>query len=597
MADSPTKNSDGVVRVSVFSEGNPVKTTLFALISLLVRKEVNRIGKATLIFDAGNMPEGEIPESDDDSFAPGKKIRVEAGYEDNENPIFEGIVVNHQLVISSGNESSLQIECCDFAFPATEVRKNKVFEKKKDSDVIKELINTYSGLTASVDNTSTKYNELVQYYCTDWDFMLARADANGLIVTTEGKKISVKKPDVNATPKLKVTYGFDLISFKGELSAEAQSKGVKASAWEPSEQKLISVSGAAPSLNSQGKDSVSDLAKAVGNNQQLCQTEGYADKSALQTWADAQLLRAGLSRIQGHCEFSGNHKVLPGDLIELDGLGKRFNGKAFAGWVMHEIKKGNWITTVGFGLPNTILTEKPDVMSPPASGLLPGIQGLHIGKVVKLDDDPTKEYKLQVEIPILNGDINTVWARPGNFWASNSYGAFFIPDIGDEVVLGFLNEDPCHAVILGSLYSSKQVPPYEITKENKIRSIFTKSKMKIEFDEEDKVITIDTPGKNKIQISDKDKSITLEDQHKNKIAMTQNGILIDSAKEISLKAKTNITLEAGAGIKQNAKANIEMKGVNIEASANAALTVKGNAKAEISAAGQTVVKGAMVMIN
>lgn len=597
MIDSPTKNSDGVVRVSVFSEGKPINTSLFALVSLLVCKEVNRIGRATLVFDAGNMPKGEIPESDDDSFAPGKKIRIEAGYGHDENPIFEGIVVNHQLTISSGNESSLQIECCDFVFPATEVRKNKIFEKKKDCDAIKEIIESYPGLSASVDTTTTKYTDLVQYYCTDWDFILSRADANGLIVTTEGSKVSVKKPDVIAAPKLKVTYGLGMISFRGELSAEAQYKGLKATAWNPSEQKIIEVSGTAPSLNKQGKDSVSDLAKAMGNNQSLCQTEAFEDRSSLQAWADAHLLRAGLSRIQGDCKFPGSHKLLPGDLLELDGLGKRFNGNAFVGRIVHEIKNGDWITTAGLGLSDSILAEKPDVVSPAASGLLPGIQGLHIGKVVKLDGDPTNEYKVQVEIPILSGEVSTVWARLGNFWASNSYGSFFIPDVGDEVILGFFNEDPCFAVVLGSLYSSKQPPPYEITKENNIRSIFTKSKMKIEFHEEDKVITIDTPGKNKIQISDKDKSIVLEDQHKNKIAMDQNGILIDSAKEISLKAKTNIILDAGAGIKQTAKANIEMKGVNIEASANATLTVKGNAKAEISASGQTVVKGAMVMIN
>jgi Uncharacterized protein conserved in bacteria len=288
----------------------------------------------------------------------------------------------------------------------------------------------------------------------------------------------------------------------------------------------------------------------------------------------------------------------------------------------HEIKEGEWFTTAGLGIPNSVITEKQDVMSPAASGLLPGIQGLHIGKVMKIDSDPTSEYKIQVEIPALDSENKNVWARLSNFWSSDKYGAFFIPDIGDEVVLGFFNADPCHAVILGSLYSSKQTPPYEPEKENDIRAIVTKyrlsesrgkarfdyaerevfgpkpkSKMKIEFKEKDKIITIDTPGKNKIVISDKDKSITLEDETKNKIEMSPSGILISSEKEITLKAKTNIIMDAGAAIKQTAKANIEMKGLNIEANAKASLTVKGNAKAEISAAGNTIVKGAMVMIN
>ncbi|MCC8199271.1 MAG: type VI secretion system tip protein VgrG [Tannerellaceae bacterium] len=597
MADSPNKNSDGVIRISIFSEGNPVNTTLFALISLSIRKEVNRIGRATLIFDAGNMPENEIPESDDQSFAPGKKICVEAGYENDENSIFEGMVINHQLVIAAGNESSLQITCCDYTFPATEVRKNKVFEKQKDSDIIGEIWQNYPGLTVSVDTTTTRYEELVQYYCTDWDFIVSRAEANGLIVRTDGREISVKKPDLKASPKLKVTYGTDLISFHGELTAEAQPISARACAWDMSKQELISATGATPALNNQGKDSVSDLAEAAGNNSLICQTIGTEDIHSLQAWVDAQVVRAGLSRIQGHCRFTGNHKVQPGDLIELDGLGSRFNGIAFTGWVEHEIKQGDWTTTAGLGLPVTTLTQKPDVMAPAASGLLPGIRGIHIGKVSKLEDDPAKENRIQVELPLLNGQQNRVWARLGTCWASNSYGTFFIPDIGDEVILGFFNEDPCYPVILGSLYSSKQPPPYDLTKENTIRSIFTKTQMKIEFDEKDKNITIRTPGENTILISDKDKSILLEDQHKNKIRMDQNGIRIDSTGNMTLKAKKNITLEAGAGIRQTAQSDIECTGMNIEAKATAALTIKGNTKAEVSAAGQTIIKGAMVMIN
>ncbi|MCC8096167.1 MAG: hypothetical protein LIP05_12905 [Tannerellaceae bacterium] len=152
-------------------------------------------------------------------------------------------------------------------------------------------------------------------------------------------------------------------------------------------------------------------------------------------------------------------------------------------------------------------------------------------------------------------------------------------------------------MILGSLYSSKQPPPYDLTKENTIRSIFTKTQMKIEFDEKDKNITIRTPGENTILISDKDKSILLEDQHKNKIRMDQNGIRIDSTGNMTLKAKKNITLEAGAGIRQAAQSDIECTGMNIEAKPYAALTIKGNTKSEVSASGQTIIKGAMVMIN
>ncbi|MCD7937365.1 MAG: type VI secretion system tip protein VgrG [Tannerellaceae bacterium] len=600
MADASTKSSDGVIRVSVSSAGEGISTSLFALISVTIRKEVNRIGRAVLVFDAGNMPEGEIPESDDDSFAPGNTITIEAGYGDDEHVLYEGIVINHQLVITGRNESTLQIECCDYLFSATEVRKNKIFANQKDSEIIEEILEEYSGLTVSVDATTTQYGELIQYYCTDWDFILSRAEANGLIVLSEGATVTVKEPALSETAKLTITYGTDLIAFHGELTAEAQPQTTKATAWDMSTQQLVTVTGATPTLNKQGTGSVSDLAEATGNNQQICQTAFAEDSDALQAWADARVVRAGLSRIRGYCTFVGNHTVLPGDLIELNGLGSRFNGSAFVGWIEHEIKEGDWTTTAGLGMPVTTITEKPDVMAPSASGLLPGIKGLHIGKVTKLDSDPDDENRIQVEIPLLNQgeeDNHTVWARLGSLWASNYYGTFFIPDIGDEVILGFFNEDPCYPVILGSLYSSSQPPPYEITQDNTIRAIYTKSEMKIEFDEEDKVITIETPGENKIQISDDGESITLEDQHTNKIMMNEKGIKIISASDIVLQADSNIKLEAGSGIKQTATSDITCKGKNFEAKADASLTLKGNTKAELSASGQTVVKGAMVKIN
>lgn len=237
--------------------------------------------------------------------------------------------------------------------------------------------------------------------------------------------------------------------------------------------------------------------------------------------------------------------------------------------------------------------DTPDVTQPAA----PGIQGLHTGKVVKLDGDPDGELRIQVELSLFNEGNNKCWARLASFWAGSGYGSFFIPDVGDEVIVGFFNNDPCHAVILGSLYSSKQKPPAELTKENNIRTLLTKSKIKVEFEEEKKILTIETPGKNKVVLSDEAKGIQLTDQHNNRIVMDGNGIVIESAKDLTLKAKMNIVVDAGNNLEEKAKTNVTLKGLKIEAAAQTELTLKGNAKAELSAAGQTVVKGAMVMIN
>lgn len=583
-----------MVTFTITSDGAALKL-MFSLISISIFKGVNRIGNAKLVFTAGDISKGEVPESDDDSLAPGKVISIAVGYGEQQSPIFEGIVVSHGYEVGEGN-STLQIECKDYAFAATQIRKNKIFEKKEDSQVIKEILGAYSPLSATVDATSTQHNELVQYYCTDWDFILSRADVNGLVVVTDLQTITVKSPDLSTSPKLKITNGLDLIEFKGELSADEQQVGIEAIAWNPTDQNIFKVQGKNPTLNKQGTDKPETLAKILGEGNFTLQTALCTEESSLQSWADSQAVKAGLSRIQGYCKFPGSTKALPGDLIELVGLGKRFNGNAYVGYVEHEIKQGDWVTTVGLGLQFENVTDKTDVMTPAASGFLPGIGGLHIGKVTKLDADPSCEYKIEVDIPILNATTK-VWARLSNFWGSNGYGAFFIPDIGDEVVLGFFNDDPCHAVIVGSMYSSKQKPPYELTAENNIHGIITKSKMKLEFDDDKKIITIQTPGNNSIQISDDAKSIQLIDQHKNKIIMNDGGIVFESSKDLTLKAQKNVVIDSGAAVQVKATSDIEMKGINIKANASAELSIKANAKVELSAAGQTIVKGAMVMIN
>ena len=418
-----------------------------------------------------------------------------------------------------------------------------------------------------------------------------------MIIITDQKKVNVIKPKVSASPVLKVTYGEDLISFRGELQTADQTPGVDAYAWDIATQAMIKAASATQTLNEQGDQTPSDLSEAVGGDRWELQTESYGDSSQLQTWADAQSLKAGLSRIRGEIRFQGSSLAVPGCLITLDGLGKRFNGDAFIGAVEHSIEDGEWITTAGMGIDPEMATQNTDVVTPPASGLLPGIEGLHIGVVKKLDGDPGKEFRIQVEIPLLNTDKNLVWARLSNFWSSNSFGAFFIPNVGDEVVLGFLNNDPTYPVILGSLYSSANPAPLQIDKKNPIQLMQTKNGIKLEMDDENKVVTVTTPGTNKLVLSDKDKSVTLADQNGNKIVLSDSGILIQAAKEITLKAGTEVKVDAGTNASVKAGVNATVKGTNVELTADASFTAKGNASAELSAAGQTAVKGAIVMIN
>lgn len=591
MANSPLTNSDGVLSYTVYSEGKNTGDN-YRLVSAWVRLEINRIGKAILKFTAGSMPEQKFAESDADVFKPGKKIRLDAGRKGVETTLFEGLVVKLGLELGERDHAVMVVECRDCAFPATLVRKNRIFEKKKDSEVISAVMGAYGKV--SVDTTAYQHSSLVQYYCTDWDFMLSRADANGLLVAVSGNNITVKKPAVNTSPILKVTYGVDMIDFRGEVSASDQFQGVEALAWSLKNQELIKKQASSPKLNKQGNLGIADLAEG---DKMLLQTDTPLENGALAAWADSIALKTGLARFRGTFSFCGNGSVIPGCIIELSGMGARFNGSVFVGTVEHSLKDDMWTTTVGMGISPDSITSQPDVVIPPASGWVPGIEGLHIGKVKKLDGDPAKEERILVEIPCLSGEKNELWARLALLYAGNGYGSFFIPEPGDEVVVGFFNNDPAYPVVLGSMFSSARPSPYEITAENKMKAFITKSKLKIEFDEEKKIIRVETPAKNIIEVSDDGKCIRLADQNKNEMLLDSSGMTLTSAKDIVLKAKSNIVLDATSKVEIKAKADVALEGMNVKANAKTGFTAKGNATAELSASGQTVVKGGVVMIN
>ncbi len=596
MAESPNLHSDGVLRVSILSDGKAISDSVEVL-QVRVQRRANQVPTARLTIMDGDMAAGAWPIADAATFAPGAAITIKAGYGDREETIFEGLVVKLGSRISGANDARLIIDCQDKAVKMTVGRKNANYIDKTDSEIMQSLAGAH-GLTAKIEATTAKFQELTQYYCSDWDFLVARAEVNGQLVIANDGNLSVAAPAVDGAAVLRVTYGADLMEFQGEIDARTQLSSVQAFAWNPKNQAIAEGEAATPpSLNEQGNLDGATLAKVVGLSSYRLQIGTVLDTSVLGSWAKAMQVKSGLSRIRGRMKFQGHAAAKVGTLIEIAGVGERYSGTVFVGGVEHEIADGNWVTDVDFGLSPDWFTGRSDVMAPPASGWLPGADGLQVGVVTKLDGDPQGEQRIQVKTPVLAAESPAVWARLAQYHASSGFGAFLVPEIGDEVVLGFFNNDPSSPVILGSLYSSNRAPPYALEAENNTKAWVSRCLAKIEIDDKDKVITITTPGNNKAVLSDKDRSILVQDQSNNKVKLSESGIELDSPKDIKLTAKGSLTLDAVGTVSIASKADVSVKGLNVACEAQVALTAKGSASAELSASGQTTVRGAMVMIN
>ena len=458
MPESPEKRVNGPVTVTVYSNGSKVPDDI-AIDKILVEKAVNMIPIAQLEFGDGDPANKEWPVSDSDLFEPGSELRIDAGYSNEEKTIFEGIVTRHGLKASNDGYHRLLVECRDKSVAMTIGRKNANYLNQKDNEIFSTIVDQYKDLSITSSDTSTEYGELVQYNCTDWDFLLSRAEVNGMIVLIDASEISVNKPEVDGTSELIVTFGEDLLEFHADIDLHNQFAEVKSVCWDPSAQGVIQSSVGTQNLNKQGNIDSPTLAKVLGLSSYDLRTPTFMEQSALQEWASAQQIKSGLSRITGRMKFQGSEVANPGHLLSVSGVGERFVGDVFTSSVSHEIQAGNWITEVNFGMSADWFADRRDLTSPPAAGLLPGIEGLQIGIVTKLDDDPDGQNRIQVSLPIQEADTDGVWARLLNFYASSTYGNFFIPEIGDEVLLGYLNNDPSHHF---SVYIAQHIGPLRI---------------------------------------------------------------------------------------------------------------------------------------
>ncbi|MNS75349.1 phage late control protein GPD [compost metagenome] len=496
--------------------------------------------------------------------------------------------------------SALEVECRDNAIKMIVGRKSLTYSKQKDSDIISSLIGNYSGLSADVTATSTTWPEQVQYYVTDWDYLLALAEANGLIVTTLNGKISVFPPDQNTSSVLKVTYGDNLLEFNAKLNAVTQLGNVAANSWDFKTQAVVT-GNAAPNVSGSGNLTTKKLSEVIGLSTYQLQTSAPLENADLTNWSKAQIIKSEYSKIMGEAKFQGTSLIDPGKYITFAGLGDRFNGDYLIGGVVHDLSQGNWVSEVSLGLSPFWFTEEPDVMAPPASGLVPGAKGLFNATVKQMYEDPDSQYRVLVDVPLLDPKGEGIWARLTNFYSTSGAGAFFMPEIGDEVILGFINEDPRYPIILGSVYSSTSIKPFaglNPNQKNSIKAIVSKSGISVQFDDENKIWTVATPNKNTIIISDKDKKITIQDENNNSVVMSDSGIDLTSQKNINISANQNVTIKGNQGVNiQSSGGDVALKGLNIKENADMQYTAQGGQMAQVSGGMQLTLKGAMVMIN
>ena len=574
----PTPASPDVCSVNVLIDGEQISTE-FHVLAVSVSQELGRIPSATVQLRDGEASRQSFPASDTDHFVPGRKIEIQLGYRGETETVFAGLVVKHRVGVRKDG-SQLTLECRDEAVRMTRHRRSRLFLEMSDANVIDEILGEH-GLERDVGATTPTLPEIVQYDATDWDFVVSRADAHGLVVRVRDGAVTVQPPDTDAKPVVTAQYGATVLELDAEIDARWQTGGTTTTSWDPKEQEALTAEAAEPDLPDSGNLSASDLADVLGSDPQVLRHSGPVGDPELQSWADGHLLRGRLAKVRGRVRFQGFSGVGAGDMVEVTGIGDRFSGAHYVSGIRHTLANGNWETDVAFGLPPRTHLEVFPASAPPSAGLLPSTAGLQTGVVVALEGDPAGEDRIQVHLTLVGEGGDAVWARLATLDAGSERGTFFRPEIGDEVVVGFLDDDPRFPVVLGQLHSSALPAPEPGSDDNALKGYVSRSGMRLTFDDDLTVVRLETPGGNVLVLSEDESSVTLADENGSTVTLDGDGVTIDSSGDLVLKASGEVSVE----------------GANVSLAASARLTAEGSAGAELSSGGTAVLKGSLVQIN
>lgn len=196
------------------------------------------------------------------------------------------------------------------------------------------------------------------------------------------------------------------------------------------------------------------------------------------------------------------------------------------------------------------------------------IYGVVVG-IVTNNKDTEKLGRVKIKIPRLSGEDESNWARVISFMAGKERGAFFLPEIDDEVLVAFEYGDINMPYVIGSLWNGKDVPPENNSDgKNNIRVIRSRSGHVITLDDSD--------GSEQIKIMDK----------------TQKNMIIIDAKNNTISITSDKDIELSA---PNGKVTIEA--MDIETKSTASTKIEATSGVDVKASGNLNIKGAMVNIN
>jgi len=471
----------------------------------------------------------------------GKDVEIYMGYVDELKAMMLGEIVSIQPSFPSGGAPTISITGYDKSHRMRHNNPGRFTFNYLNDSMIAAQIAAENLLIPVVDPAPMTPDEATPQTGSDWSLLKELADRNFFQVYVHWDKLYFKFPRLQ-TEKIVLEWGKNLSSFSPRLSTSGQAgiQVIRGYDYKLA-QTVVSILPAV----SLGTD-LDDLTEKLGDDfiDQLVQlgrnvirdkpVENFLDATVLAKSILQQLLQ-GLYEGSGTC--IGIPKLRAGDMVEITGIGKRFSGNYTLNKVTHTINKSGYQTQfeVTQKYSSSLLQSlRNKISESPSPNKRDKVYGVVIG-FVENNVDPEGLGRVQLSFPHLS-DVNvSKFARVVTPMAGSNRGVYFLPDIGDEVLVAFDHGDVSKPIVIGSLWNGKSRPP-ELNSDglNAKRLIKTKSGHTITLD--------DTSGTEQITFKD----------------MGGSTIKFQSDGKLHIEAKNNLELKAAGDI------NIEAANVNVK---------------------------------
>jgi phage protein D len=476
------------------------------------------------------------------------------------------------------------------------------------SDIATQVAKRAGLKVGKVDKTSTVFPFVSQAGQTDWEILTQLARDTGSDLTVRNGSFSFVAPAEDAAsgtpPTLK--FGEELLRFRSVLTSAQQVGQVEVRGWNVAEKNpLVGTAPAKTSTVDLPTVKPTDMASAFGNPTYISTDVPYRSQAEVDQAAKALAEEKASAFAEFEGVARGNPDLRAGKKISIEGLGAPFEGKYTITSARHRFDPVTGYTTA-----ITVTGKQDRSLLGLASGGSRSRQtpaGVVIAQVTDVHD-PDKMGRVKVKYPWLSADYVSGWARVVCQGAGKDRGWIALPEVGDEVLVGFEQQDFDRPVVLGGLYNGIDTLPKgpndlvdggsgAINR----RSLVSRKGHRIDLLDQDGskegVRIASTDDKFLIHLDVTGTTITVHADGKVLIEGTQ-GITLDAkssdltmkAKSIKMNANQGVQMDGGSGAVQvKANASVSVEGLSV--------SVKGQTTAELKGGATTTISGALVKIN